>query len=320
MIFTLVDGSKLECQDERQRLGPYDFYVSVDKQYVVRIDVEPPDSNSLAKRLCLWERFQASSDVLKERCNHLVALVHSPGTGVVSRPHPSSFLMQGGRFPGRERSLNWLFRPQLQRMVKTESEHPTRAGRMRLLSDLARTFANLEEARISWPDVGCREVLASADSKRIRLNFFDEKMLTCPEFPVPECPRDQEYMPPEVAEGVCRNTEREAVQANRHALAILIYEMLMLRHPFNGPKVFSTESMEEDQRLMMGFGAVFIEHPTDHSNRWPGTLTPSYDSMGRRLQQLFERAFIKGIAAPEVRPGPLEWKSALDELTTASGE
>ena len=51
-----------------------------------------------------------------------------------------------------------------------------------------------------------------------------------------------------------------------HALAVLIYMYLLRRHPLKGSKVWDLDA-EKDELLAMGEKALFIEHPTDATNR-----------------------------------------------------
>ena len=73
----------------------------------------------------------------------------------------------------------------------------------------------------------------------------------------------------------------------------------------------------------MGLGALFIEHPTDISNRikainvrsselpWKDTEKIPYTVTGPYLSRLFERAFIDGLHQPNLRPTADEWEQAL---------
>ena len=61
---------------------------------------------------------------------------------------------------------------------------------------------------------------------------------------------------------------------DRHALAVLLYMYLFYRHPLRGAKVFDPDPMK-DEELGMGSQALFVEHPTDTSNRVrPDDLRP----------------------------------------------
>ena len=83
----------------------------------------------------------------------------------------------------------------------------------------------------------------------------------------------------------------------------------------------------KDDELSMGKMALFIEHPTDKSNRpTVQNLAPSelpqgdvtklpYSICGPYLKALFDRAFIDGLHNPAMRPSAAEWEQALVRTT-----
>jgi hypothetical protein len=97
---------------------------------------------------------------------------------------------------------------------------------------------------------------------------------------------------------------------------------LLYRHPLRGRKIHDIDPMK-DEDLMMGANALFIEHPTDISNRvntddlqkselpqGDPTKIP-YTVCGPYLKELFDRAFIDGLHNPAARPIASEWEQAL---------
>lgn len=108
-----------------------------------------------------------------------------------------------------------------------------------------------------------------------------------------------------------------------HALAVLIYMYLLYRHPLRGDKVFDPNDPQRDEELGMGKQALFVEHPTDRSNRiktenirpsehpWKDTEKMPYTLTGTYLSDLFKRAFIDGLHNPQARPTADEWEQAL---------
>jgi hypothetical protein len=79
----------------------------------------------------------------------------------------------------------------------------------------------------------------------------------------------------------------------------------------------------KDEELSMGSKALFVEHPTDKSNRvkvkqlHPSQLPQGdtdklpYTVCGPYLKVLFDRAFIDGLHNPSMRPTADEWEQAL---------
>ena len=97
---------------------------------------------------------------------------------------------------------------------------------------------------------------------------------------------------------------------------------LLYRHPLRGKKVHDNDP-QKDEELSMGSKALFIEHPTDNSNRinlsdikpselpWKDTAKIPYTITGPYLKPLFDRAFIDGLLNPSARPTADEWEVAL---------
>ena len=118
------------------------------------------------------------------------------------------------------------------------------------------------------------------------------------------------------------NKKLPCIQTDRHALAVLIYMYLLNRHPLRGGKVNDLDAAK-DEELSMGKMALFIEHPTDKSNRPKvKNLAPSelpqgdvtkmpYTICGPYLKELFDKAFIDGLHNPAMRPSAAEWELAL---------
>ena len=113
-----------------------------------------------------------------------------------------------------------------------------------------------------------------------------------------------------------------SIATDRYALAVLIYMYLLYRHPLKGDKNHDPDPAKDDQ-MAMGDKALWIEHPTDSSNRiklagaspaelpWKNTTAIPYTITGPYLAELFRRAFIEGVQAPERRPTADDWENAL---------
>ena len=114
------------------------------------------------------------------------------------------------------------------------------------------------------------------------------------------------YCPPEVVGG----SARASVYTDAHALAVLLYELLLLRHPLDGRKVYA-EDPDEDEVLRFGPSALFVEHPVDKSNRPEQNLNVSCNYFGPHLSALFEQAFVRGLHSPHFRPTASDWESGL---------
>jgi DNA-binding helix-hairpin-helix protein with protein kinase domain len=112
-------------------------------------------------------------------------------------------------------------------------------------------------------------------------------------------------MAPEIEMG----SAMPSVNTDKHALAVLMYWTFLLRHPLVGPKIHHRDP-EQDEALAKGANALYIEHPTDHSNR-PVPLPFTSEMLTPLVCDLFRRAFVDALHKPEKRPAAAEWESAL---------
>jgi serine/threonine protein kinase len=139
----------------------------------------------------------------------------------------------------------------------------------------------------------------------------------------------RDFMAPEVvatADGPKEKRELPKRTTDLHALAVLIYQYLLHRHPLRGGKVYSVET-EVQESLEMGEKALFVEHPTDSSNRpkvgksdnvclpWIDVAKVPYKTTGPYLTELFNQAFVDGLHDPSRRPAAGDWEDALVKTT-----
>lgn len=117
------------------------------------------------------------------------------------------------------------------------------------------------------------------------------------------------YIAPEL---VANRMVDPSVQSDLHALAVLIYQVLMVRHPLRGRKVHHNDP-EVDEMLTLGAQALFIENQADASNR-PVNLPYSYKVLGTEVGRLIERAFVEGLHSPSKRPLAVDWERALTRM------
>ena len=107
-----------------------------------------------------------------------------------------------------------------------------------------------------------------------------------------------------------KNRKLPSRTTDLHALAVLIYMYLLYRHPLRGDRFDDQDDSQRDEEMMMGAKALFVEHPTDKSNRiksgnakpselpWKDTDRIPYGITGPYLSALFERAFLEGLHHP----------------------
>jgi DNA-binding helix-hairpin-helix protein with protein kinase domain len=175
--------------------------------------------------------------------------------------------------------------------------------------NLAAAFASLHSRGIVVGDVNSNNVVIQDDA---RVSFIDcdsfqistpSKRFRC-EVGVPE------YQPPEL-QGVTFGSVDRTPQHDAFGMAVLIFQLLFLgKHPFMGrlPNPGANPpTIDENIRL----GNYFYDERARQAGLQPPPASLSMGAVTREVAQLFERAF-RG--APQGRPLPAEWKTALETL------
>jgi serine/threonine protein kinase len=195
--------------------------------------------------------------------------------------------------------------------------------------NIARGVKRLHAAGLAHSDLSYKNVLVDPVSKSAAIIDIDG--LVVPGLFPPDVIGTADFIAPEVLATKHLNlTDPNRKLPNRltdlHALAVMIYMYLLYRHPLKGGKVHDLDT-EKDDLLSMGEKALFIEHPTDTSNRpdvrqvnpkdlpWADVNKLPYTLTGPYLKALFDRAFIDGLHHPAHRPTANEWEEALLKTT-----
>ena len=190
---------------------------------------------------------------------------------------------------------------------------------------IARAVKRLHAAGLAHSDLSYKNVLV--DPVTGKAAIIDIDSLVVPGKYPPDVLGTPDFIAPEVIETKSldiKDPKRKvpSIQTDKHALAVLIYMYLLYRHPLRGGKVNDLDA-NKDEELSMGSKALFIENPTDTSNRPKiKQLAPSelpqgdvtklpYTVCGPYLKELFDRAFINGLHNPSLRPAANEWEDAL---------
>ena len=333
VILKASDGTTVEFYDEiKAQGGVKDVYFSIDKTYVVafyRKTLSPSDKNRLENIVGPYHKRIFETVEGKYWKDYLIMpdrLVEWNGKiGVVLPFYPSKYFFKGGPFDGKEKEGKWFASAKLRNRFVPADQKGTWLSDLHMCLKLARAVRRLHAAGLAHSDLSYKNVLVDPISgnsciidadELVVPGKYDAGVLGTPDFIAPEV---METKGLKIGDP---NKKLPSIATDRHALAVLIYMYLLNRHPLRGGKVWDIDPAK-DEELSMGEKALFIEHPTDKTNRvklqdldksqlpqGDPTKLP-YTICGPYLKKLFDRAFIDGLHNPSARPSAAEWEDAL---------
>jgi DNA-binding helix-hairpin-helix protein with protein kinase domain len=106
------------------------------------------------------------------------------------------------------------------------------------------------------------------------------------------------YTAPELVTGRVTQPNHKT---DAHSLAVLVFNLLMFRHPLVGSQM-NTEYADDP----FGGKAVYTDHPQNRANRFTGGGLRVSD-IPQDIQDLFHRAFVKGLQDSMQRPTATAW-------------
>lgn len=329
---TADDGSAVQFIHENPKRGAMkDVYFSPDRSYVVAFYRDPQDSNSRSRLANIVGSYreklfqgQAGAYWNELFCWPTKTVEHDGRVGVVVPAYSRKFFFKSGG----EKSGKWFTSAKVRKKSLDPSERGDWRGYIAISIKIARAARRLHMAGLAHSDLSYNNVLVDPVSGSACIIDIDG--LVVPGKYPPDVSGTRDFVAPEVVESdwlrLAKNDPKRAlprIETDRHALACLIYMYLLYRHPLRGRKMHDLKDEHRDDALRMGSGAVFIEHPTDASNRpgpdelkddflpWADPSLIPYTVTGRYLSPLFERAFTTGLHNPTARPTADAWELAL---------
>lgn len=323
-------------------------YFAPDKSYVVAFYKASADANAIARLedIVGIYRKRILEQVGGEYWRHVYCWPydvirgddgqgHSDWVGIIVPTYPKQFFFShDGSIPlkGEEKVGKWFTSPAHHFGLLSDKEIGDWRCYFNICLLLARGVRRMHLAGLAHSDLSYKNVLIDPVTQSAAIIDIDG--LVVPGKYPPDVLGTPDFIAPEVYETIrlpqnkrklpCRTTDL-------HALAVLIYMYLLCRHPLRGKKVWDIDDQQRDEMLAMGEKALFIEHPTDRTNRydsdwvkddnpkskWP-FLFPwmdldklPYTVLGPYLSKLVERAFVDGLHEPNRRPAADEWEDAL---------
>lgn len=227
-----------------------------------------------------------------------------PPLGVVAPAYRSPFFFRDRFGTLQEKEVKWFTGRKAATFVP-EHEFGTLLTRLQVCTRLARAVRRMHFAGLAHSDLSNKNVLI--DPKGGDACVIDIDSLVVPGVAPPSVLGTPGYIAPEVMAGKAK----PSIETDKHALAVLLYQILLNRHPLQGRKVHSTRSAEEDEQLAMGARALFVEHPLDRSNPPVHPIRVPMGRLGPYLAPLFEKTFVTGLHHPARRADAAEWEVAL---------
>ena len=328
------DGSPVEfIYKEPKQGGVKDVYFAPDRSYVVAFFRKKLDTAGLERIEKLVGQYrngiygQAGGDYWKDLFCWPEKIVEYAGmTGMTVPTYQSHFFFgQSTSLAGEEKEGKWFASPKIFNRFVPAEEKGTLLGYLQVCLKLARAVRRLHAAGLAHSDLSYKNCLV--DPAGGNACIIDIDGLVVPGLYPPDVVGTPDFIAPEVVSSLHLplsdpNRKLPSRVTDQHALSTLVYMYLFHRHPLRGGKVHDTDP-EKQERLEMGEKALFIEHPTDTSNRpkfadndkvcmpWLDPAKLPYKMYGPLLKKLFEEAFIDGLHKPSLRPTADNWEDAL---------
>ncbi len=179
--------------------------------------------------------------------------------------------------------------------------------RLRICAELARTFEQIHSGGLCYVDLSMQNVLIPSDPKLTSIKLIDPDNLIVPGTALATVLGTPLFIAPELLkESRCPDHA-----CDRWSLAVAIFSLLVMIHPFFGDEVENGEP--ELEEIALRGELPFIDSKTDDSNRSNLRGLPRSCVLTRRLKELCGDAFERGVSDRTARPHPENWLSALEE-------
>ena len=298
MNVKFADGSEEQYDDTPFAFGAEgNIYRSADKKSVIKLYDNPPDKAKEAGRIGRIDLLINTFNPTKDD-RYWVEFFTWPEKRVV-QPHVG-FRM---RYVDGMKTLEHYFLGKAYNRLKPE-ERGWFIGRIAVAIKLVSAANRLATMGLCYPDFSGKNIMV--DPFEGRMVLIDCDSLTVPGRLAATVEGTTTFRAPEI---VMHTVTVPSVKTDRHALAVLLYSWLLLWQPLNGDKNFDPDP-DKDDYMRYGPDALYIEHPTDTSNRASKQILKAH-MLGPELEKLFRIAFVDGLHNPDKRPLPFQWQSAL---------
>lgn len=257
---------------------------------------------------------------------------HQGKMGIVCPVYDKTFFFKHGSvngdmlsIKGKEKEGKWFASASNQNRFLDAKEKGDLQRYIQICLKLSRAVKRLHSAGLAHSDLSYKNVLVDPEGGNACI--IDNDSLVVPGKYPPDVVGTPDFIAPEVmaTKGLPLTDPKRklpSIATDKHALAVLIYMYMFFRHPLRGGKTHDLDPTR-DEELLMGEKALFVEHPSDLSNRpnlsqikqsylpWADVSSIPYSAVGPYLKALFVRSFIEGLHEPAKRPVANEWEIAL---------
>jgi len=340
-----LDGTIVEFKDIIIGQGTMkDVYFSPDKSYVVAFFRNL--KKGTAEYIATKDRLNKITGIYKERifnqtggeywqnlfCWPHKVVEYNGKIGVITPAYQKKFFFEHGsinndilKIKGKEKEGKWFASASNRNRFLDNREKGTLITYLRICINISRAMRRMHAAGLAHSDLSYKNILI--DPVTGSAAIIDIDGLVVPDMYPPEVVGTPDFIAPEVLSTLHLPKGDPKIKlpnrtTDQHALSVLFYMYLLFRHPLRGKKIHSADP-DIDNLLQMGERALFIEHPSDESNRpnlkttnryslpWADTNKIPYTILGPYLVKLFNRAFIDGLHNPSERPTANDWEQAL---------
>jgi serine/threonine protein kinase len=334
------DGSNVPYVDEIIGSGGMkDVYFGPDRSYVVALFRDPQDYNTRDRLESIVGVYrqrifdQPGGEYWKDLFCWPTKVVESKGQlGIVAPTYKSHFFFQHGsrnndflQIKGKEKDGLWFASASHRAKFVDPRELGDWRSYLKTCLKISRAIRRMHAAGLAHSDLSYKNVLIDPSGGNACIididglvvpNKYPPGVLGTPGFIAPEVMATVNLPLGDPGRALPR------IETDRHALSVLVYMYLLYRHPLRGGKVHDPDP-QKDEELSMGSRALFIEHPSDGSNRpklnnvkpselpWADVTKRPYSIAGPYLRELFDLAFVRGLHSPALRPTADDWERAL---------
>ena len=181
--------------------------------------------------------------------------------------------------------------------------------RLRLLTALARTLAELHGRGLAYGDLAPGNVFVSRSREHAEVWLIDSDNISVLSREGGQKIYTPEYGAPEIIRGISGIDSL----TDSWSFGVIAFQLLTLQHPLIGD-IVSDGDPDDEERALKG-ELPWIDDPDDDSNRASSGIHRDW-VLTKELQRLCHQCFGPGRNTPEARPTMSEWRAAFEAAAT----